>query len=72
MQHLISPLTGLAGLWGSFQSSASAVERISNVLDIQPINKELPTYVDSVKIPKTIQFSHISFSYDQETQILIH
>lgn len=69
MQHLISPLTGLAGLWGSFQSSASAVERISDVLDIQPIDKELPTYVNSVKVPKSIQFNNISFAYEPETRI---
>ncbi|WP_394184137.1 ABC transporter ATP-binding protein [Metabacillus halosaccharovorans] len=69
MQHLISPLTGLAGLWGSFQSSASAVERISNVLDIQLDNHELPTYCMSVKVPKTIQFHDVSFAYDQETKI---
>ncbi|WP_368657347.1 ABC transporter ATP-binding protein [Metabacillus halosaccharovorans] len=69
MQHLISPLTGLAGLWGSFQSSASAVERISNVLDTRLDNHELPTYIKSVKVPKSIQFYNVSFAYEPETKI---
>lgn len=69
MQHLISPLTGLAGIWGSFQSSASAVERISTVLDIPLKDNELPTYKKSVKVPTSIQFHNVSFAYEPETII---
>ncbi len=72
MQHLISPLTGLAGIWGSFQSSASAVERISTVLDIQLKNNGLPTYRKAGKVPALIQFHNVSFAYDQETKIFDH
>ena len=69
MQHLINPLTGLAGLWGSFQSSASAVERISNVLDVVPESSELPSYTSTIHLPKTIQFRRVNFCYEPETKI---
>jgi len=69
MQHLISPLTGLAGIWGSFQSSASAVERISTVLDIPLMDNELPTYSKPIKVPTSIQFHNVSFAYEPETKI---
>ncbi|USK31651.1 ABC transporter ATP-binding protein/permease [Bacillus sp. F19] len=65
MQHLISPLTGLAGIWGSFQSSASAVERLSNVLNEEVELNHFPEYVPS-KIKGSIQLKNITFSYDQQ------
>ncbi|WP_338789134.1 ABC transporter ATP-binding protein [Metabacillus sp. FJAT-53654] len=70
MQHLINPLTGLAGLWGSFQSSASAVERISKVLDVEPEVIDFPTYTKNSSQPKSIKFKNVTFSYDPETEIL--
>jgi subfamily B ATP-binding cassette protein MsbA len=69
MQRLISPLTGLAGLWGSFQSSASAVERISNVLDVQTEVLELPSYTSKYNLPKSIKFKNVSFYYEPEIDI---
>ncbi|MCM3650401.1 ABC transporter ATP-binding protein [Metabacillus litoralis] len=69
MQHLINPLTGLAGLWGSFQSSASAVERISNVLDLQPEALDLPTYTKTSTLSKSIKFQNVNFHYEPETEI---
>ncbi|WP_224771230.1 ABC transporter ATP-binding protein [Metabacillus idriensis] len=65
MQHLISPLTGLAGIWGSFQSSASAVERLSNVLNEEVEGNHLPLYVPA-KMKGSIQLKNITFSYDQQ------
>ncbi|WP_226667523.1 ABC transporter ATP-binding protein [Metabacillus litoralis] len=69
MQQLINPLTGLAGIWGSFQSSASAVERLSNVLDVEAEFQDLPFYKKTEKLPKTITFDHVTFSYDSHTTI---
>lgn len=69
MQHLINPLTGLAGLWGSFQSSASAVERISIVLDEQPEGLDLPIYTKTSTFPKSIKLKDVTFYYESETEI---
>ncbi|MGM0874198.1 MAG: ABC transporter ATP-binding protein [Bacillota bacterium] len=69
MQRLISPLTGLAGLWGSFQSSASAVERISTVLDEDPETLELPFYTKISNLPNSIKFKNVTFYYEPEIEI---
>ncbi|KKI92977.1 ABC transporter permease [Bacillus sp. SA1-12] len=71
IQRLISPLTGIAGLWGSFQSSASAVERISSVLDEKLDSLELPSYEQIHKIPISLKFQDVHFTHEPET-ILFH
>ncbi|WP_267879719.1 ABC transporter ATP-binding protein [Caldalkalibacillus mannanilyticus] len=70
MSHLIYPLTGLAGLWGSLQRSLSAVERISDVLDLSPESPDLPAYVPKDLATKSIEFDNITFSYDVDTQLI--
>ncbi|TXC92425.1 ABC transporter ATP-binding protein [Metabacillus litoralis] len=70
MQHLINPLTGLAGIWGSFQTSASAVERLSNVLEVKTENSELPIYKNKGRFPEKIKFRNVTFSYKPQTTII--
>ena len=44
VNYLVNPLMGLASMWASFQRSATAVERLSTVLDLHPESDTLPTY----------------------------
>ncbi|MEX2461054.1 MAG: ABC transporter ATP-binding protein [Paenibacillaceae bacterium] len=68
--HLVYPLTGLAGLWAGFQRSISAVERILRVLE-QPM-ESVDLSVDAPVKPflKSIQIRNITFSYDGKVKIL--
>jgi ATP-binding cassette, subfamily B, bacterial len=70
--HLVYPLTGLAGLWAGFQRSISAIERIARVLD-QPTES---THLPAGSLPKpflnSIQFQNITFSYDGKFNIFEH
>ncbi|MEK8126957.1 ABC transporter ATP-binding protein [Paenibacillus filicis] len=64
MNHLVAPLTGLAGIWGAFQRSIAAVERIQQVLDIPAESPELLTQVPAPKLQHGIELHGVSFSYD--------
>lgn len=67
--HLVYPLTGLAALWAGFQRSVSAVERISAVLE-QPVDTlDLPRNLQPRPLTASIQFRHISFSYDGQSPL---
>ncbi|WP_191565596.1 ABC transporter ATP-binding protein [Metabacillus idriensis] len=70
MQHLISPLTGLAGIWGSFQSSASAVERLSSILNETTEVENLPEYVSAKSIKGSLQLKNVHFSYGQQKKAI--
>ena len=72
INHLVYPLTELAGQWAGFQRSVTAVERIVDVLE-QPIDStELPSYIPSKKQFVSIQFQNISFSYDENKKVFEH
>lgn len=69
VNHLVYPLTGLAGQWAGFQRSVAAVERLLTVLD-QPVDSaDLPKFIPSFSLSKTIEFQNVSFSYDERTQV---
>ncbi|SDC02380.1 ATP-binding cassette, subfamily B, MsbA [Paenibacillus sp. UNCCL117] len=64
MNHLVAPLTGLAAIWGSFQRSIAAVERIQRVLDIPAESPELLSQTPAPKLEHGIELQNVSFSYD--------
>lgn len=65
VNHLVYPLTGLAGQWAGFQHSVTAVERILSVLEEEPGSENLPNFTKSVQLTKSIDFRNITFSYDE-------
>ncbi len=69
INHLIYPLTGLAGQWADFQRSITAVERIANVLEQPTDSPHLPSYKRSKKTISDIKFHNISFSYDEHNKV---
>jgi ATP-binding cassette, subfamily B, bacterial len=69
INHLIYPLTGIAGLWASFQHSITAVERISNVLDYPAESQELSSHLTPKSIHESIQLDNVTFGYDHDKNI---
>ncbi|MCA0172888.1 ABC transporter ATP-binding protein [Bacillus sp. RAR_GA_16] len=70
VNHLVYPLTGLAGQWAGFQRSVSALERVFNVLD-QPIDTDELSGPSSRRkdVVNAIQFKNITFQYDDHKKI---
>lgn len=70
VNHLVSPLTGLAGQWAGFQRSVAGVERVLDLLE-KPIDlKNLPYYSPSLDLKESIQFQNITFSYENDKNVL--
>lgn len=64
VNHLVYPLTELAGQWAGLQKSVSAMERIFKILDIEPDSVRLPEAIPYKPMLSSIQFQDISFSYE--------
>jgi ATP-binding cassette, subfamily B, bacterial len=79
MHYMVSPLSGLAALWGSFQRSLSSVERIVHVME-EPAEPGYSTDeaeaggkdMGRTLIPKapSIHMRGINFSYDGSNSVL--
>ncbi len=70
VNHLVYPLTGLAGQWAGFQRSVSALERVFNVLDQTTDSDELSTHAAQMKsVVSSIQFENITFQFDDHKTI---
>lgn len=72
VNHLVYPLTGLAGQWAGFQRSVTAVERVLKVLEQPTDSTDLPSYTPSIKHLTSIQFQNITFSYDENKKVFDH
>ncbi|TVY05621.1 ABC transporter ATP-binding protein [Paenibacillus cremeus] len=69
VDHLIYPLTGLAGQWANLQRSVAAVERLSKVLKQTPESPRMPIYYSSMPSIRTIHLQNVTFSYDSRNPI---
>lgn len=72
VNHLVYPLTELAGQWAGFQRSASAMERIFKILEQPTESIDLPVSLPSRPLLKSIHFQDITFSYDGHNNIFDH
>jgi ATP-binding cassette, subfamily B, bacterial len=68
MHFMVSPLSGLAALWGGFQRSLSSVERIVHVMD-EEAEEEQGSGRLLPKAP-SIHIRSLSFSYDGSARLL--
>ncbi|MBD8071115.1 ABC transporter ATP-binding protein [Bacillus sp. PS06] len=69
INHLIYPLTGIAGLWASLQHSITAIERLSKVLEYSTDSKELSSPLTPIPIKESIQFDQVTFGYEDNKNI---
>ncbi|UXH42738.1 ABC transporter ATP-binding protein/permease [Rossellomorea vietnamensis] len=69
VNHLVNPLTGLAGQWAGFQWSVSALERVVDVLESPTESNTLSAYSSLNDEPTSICFSEVSFGYDENNRV---
>ncbi|WP_430509948.1 ABC transporter ATP-binding protein [Gottfriedia solisilvae] len=70
IDHLVYPLTGLAAQWASFQRAATALERISKILDSPTESANLSDYILPTAQAKSIYFQNITFGYNEHSNVL--
>lgn len=69
INHLIYPLTGLAGLWASYQYSFTAIERLNNILNHPQESKELSFFTNPKPVHNSIELKNVTFSYDGKNPV---
>jgi ATP-binding cassette, subfamily B, bacterial len=69
VNHLVYPLTGLAGQWAGYQRSISALERITHILDQPSDAKNLPFYSRPRPVNNFIRFENITFGYEEQKRV---
>jgi ABC-type multidrug transport system fused ATPase/permease subunit len=55
---------GLFSLWGRMQDIAIGLDRVFELLDLEPEVKDAPDAVELPPFERTIDFDHVSFAYD--------
>ena len=70
IQYLISPMTGMASLWGAFQRSIAVVERIVGLIRSQTETEELTTSVAPINTAPSLSFENLSFGYEEGKPVL--
>ncbi|MFS0723903.1 ABC transporter ATP-binding protein [Paenibacillus sp. 1P07SE] len=65
MQYLISPMTGMASLWGAFQRSIAVVERLVGLLRADTESRSLPDPVQAVGDAPSLSFHDVTFGYEE-------
>ncbi|GFN29882.1 ABC transporter ATP-binding protein [Paenibacillus xylaniclasticus] len=70
MNHLTWPFTGLAGLWGSFQQSLGAADRIFALIDEKSECERFPVQGLPVKESPGLSMEKVSFSYTEGERVL--
>lgn len=72
MQYLVQPMTGLAAIWGGFQRSMAAVERISQIMEEPAEFRSLPAQSSGLRLEQGLAIRKLSFGYEAERSILQH
>lgn len=70
VRKFYDPMEELAMFYNSFQNAASALEKISGVLEEESSVPETDTPTDLPRAAGAISFAHVSFGYTPETTIL--
>lgn len=65
LRQLVSPLSGLSGVWNAMQRSLAASERIFELLDAKPETGELPQRTRQKPLLEGICFERVSFRYGE-------
>ena len=65
LSFLFEPIQQLSQFYTTYQSGMAALEKIFQLLDVQPVLEDRPGATDLPRIRGDIQFEHISFAYDQ-------
>ncbi len=69
LSFLFEPIQQLSQFYTTYQSGMAALEKIFQLLDVQPVLEDRPGATDLPRIRGDIQFEHISFAYAQQGAI---
>ncbi|WP_406944814.1 ABC transporter ATP-binding protein [Halobacillus sp. SY10] len=70
VNHLVYPMTGLAGQWAGYQRSASALERVLHLLDRAQETSGTAKPLISHSPHHPISFHNVVFSYDGKSNVI--
>lgn len=70
LMMLYTPLKGVGNNYVSIQNSFLAIDRIFDILDLQPSIKDLSTAKELKEVKKGIKFEHVHFSYNPGREVL--
>lgn len=70
LMMLYTPLKGVGNNYVSIQNSFLAIDRIFDILDLQPSIKDLSTAKELKEVKKGIHFEHVHFSYNPGREVL--
>lgn len=67
-----NPLRQIGQVMASMQGAASASERVFEILDEEELSDEshLNKYIDNAEVKGNIEFNNVSFSYNEEKEII--
>ncbi|VVE50112.1 Toxin RTX-I translocation ATP-binding protein [Pandoraea terrae] len=73
MGSVLSPVMGLVALWGQLNDAGVAMERLGDVLDLEPEQKpqDLPSRVVLPDLQGEIMFDGIYFRYDSDSPYVL-
>lgn len=69
INHMVYPMTGLAGQWAGYQRSVAALERITNLFDQPGETKKLTSYAPANPLHQGIEWKDVFFSYDGKNNV---
>ena len=70
LMMLYSPLKGVGNNYVAIQSSFMAIDRIFDILDLQPQIKDHPDAKELTEVNKKIVFDHVCFEYVRGREVL--
>ncbi|MBR4592344.1 MAG: ATP-binding cassette domain-containing protein [Elusimicrobiaceae bacterium] len=70
LMMLYSPLKGVGNNYVAIQNSFLAIDRIFDILDLEPQMKDHPSAKELTEIRKKISFEHVHFSYVRGREVL--
>jgi len=68
--RLYDPLNKLSSSGSSLMTSMASVDRVFEVLDRDPIIKDVPNAIALPRLPRRLELDHVSFGYDPKSAIL--
>jgi subfamily B ATP-binding cassette protein MsbA len=68
--RLYDPLNKLSSSGSSLMTSLASVDRVFEVLDRDPIIKDVPNAIHLPRLPRRLELDHVSFGYDPAAPIL--
>ena len=70
LPRLYNPITGFSRFYNQIQQALASCERVFEVMDIEPEIKDDPDAIDLKEVQGLVEFDDVSFSYDEEVEVL--